>query len=329
MGALLALAASSHAAFPGVNGKIAFSVSPGIQNFDIYSMNPDTTGLSRLTDDPGLEASPAWSPDGTKLAFSRSLPDGHSTTIVMNADGSGQTDVGSGFIASGGPTWSPDGSRLAVLGVRTGDTRSRIYVMNADGTGITPVTPATAPGNYPDTSAAWSPDGTKIAFDRAALDIFVVNADGTGLRRLTNNGVMANFATFKPDWSPDGTKIAFVFGYLLGDLEIYVMNADGSDVTRLTHDPITDLDPVWSPDGTKILFDQLYDLWIMNADGSGPRPVGVVGLYPDWQPLPPSRFKNGPAFCRALRESIGEPAFTDRYGPGANAFGKCVSASGG
>ena len=68
----LTLVTPAHAAFPGANGKIAFSESPGIQNFDIYSMNPDTTGLTRLTDDPGFEGNelplaPTWEELGENL----------------------------------------------------------------------------------------------------------------------------------------------------------------------------------------------------------------------------------------------------------------------
>lgn len=190
---------------------------------DIYLVNRDGSGLTRLTSDPSNDVDPAWSPDGTGIAFFR---DG--SIHVMNAsDGSNVTPLTTG----GGdlqPAWSPDGSQIAFA--RRGD----IYVMNADGAGLRPLTGDSAIDDQP----AWSPDGMKIAFRRAPPQggggaIHVMNSDGSGIARLTLAGQA-------PTWSPDGTMI------LYEDFGLTIMRADGSGRKRLG----PGFTPAWSPVGT-------------------------------------------------------------------------------
>ena len=88
---------------------------------------------------------------------------------------------------------------------------------------------------------------------------------------------------------------------------------------------------VWSPDGTKIAFTIIGapgSVMVANADGTGATKV-ADGYGPSWQPLPgPQRtnYKNAAQFCKAERDFLGDAAFTKKYGGGANAYGKCVSA---
>ena len=126
--------------------------------------------------------------------------------------------------------------RIAFTSNRDGD--SEIYVMNADGSGVTRLT--NSGGDHP----SWSPDGRRIAFTSNGdgdSEIYVMNADGSGVTRLTNNDAVGinDFS-----WSPDGRRIAFTSNGD-GDSEIYVMNADGSGVTRLTNSG--GYHPSWSP----------------------------------------------------------------------------------
>src|SRR6266568_2532565 len=104
-----------------------------------------------------------------------------------------------------------------------------LLMINPDGSGRTYV-PHTGDANSP----AWSPDGTKIAFqgeNGGDYDIYVVNADGSKRTELTFSSAFDG----DPAWSPDGTQIAFECARD-GNKEIYVMNADGSGQTRLTND---------------------------------------------------------------------------------------------
>ena len=225
------------------------------------------SGVRRLTNE-GSSYSPAWSPDGTRIAFSRS-----SDIYVMNADGSGVTNLtNNSDLLQRDPAWSPDGTKIAFsirTGPRIGPDPYLIYLINADGSDMTRLTNQSAWDDTP----AWSPDGTRIAFSGESpgglSDIYVLDLDGSGVTNLTNNSYLQER---DPAWSPDGTRIAFS-----SHSDIYVMNADGSGVTQFTNNRSNDTDPAWSPDGTRIAFSghspvgvgNYSDIYVMNADGSG------------------------------------------------------------
>ena len=278
--------------------KIAFA-SNRDGNYEIYVMNADGSGQTRLTNLPRAprEAipldSPAWSPDGSRIAFvSESNEAAIGGIHVMNADGSCQTKL---IDTAHNPAWSPDGSRIAFGSFH--DFNYELYWMNADGSGQTRLLDVGEQSHF-----AWSPDGKRIAFatDRYSCpgtrpcdrnnEIHVMNADGSGLRRLTDNPA----SDHQPAWSPDGSRSAFSTfrdDPIAG--EIYVMNADGSSPTRLTDNPANDFNPAWSPDGSRIAFssdrDGNYELYWMNADGSGQTRLTdnpADDRLPAWSPAP-------------------------------------------
>ena len=245
--------------------KIAFrSLRDG--NSEIYVMNADGSGVTRLTNNPADDLQPAWSTDRRKIAFV-SKRDGNYEIYVMNADGSGQTNLTNNPAADYSPSWSPDGSKITFESDRGGN--SEIYVMNADGSGQTNVTNNSGDDHAP----SWSSDGSKIAFvsnragDNLTYQIYVMNAGGAGQTRLTSTG-----SNYDPIWSPDGSKIAFMSDRD-GNFEIYMMSAGGSGQTRLTNNSNLDHWPAWSPDGSKIAFysnrDGNTEIYVMNVNGSG------------------------------------------------------------
>src|SRR5262245_39611263 len=105
-------------------------------NYEIYVMNTDGTGQTNLTNNAASDQLPAWSPDGSKVAFESTRDDGSTSEIyVMNADGSGQTRLTNNSANDYWPTWSPDGTKIALVSSRDGN--AEIDGMNEAGSGRT------------------------------------------------------------------------------------------------------------------------------------------------------------------------------------------------
>jgi len=260
-------------------GKIVFSAMRD-DYYEIFIMNADGTGQTRLTTNLFNDYEPSLSPDCSKIAF-LSDRDGNPEIYRMNADGTGQTRLTNSHDEDYEPDWSPDGSKIVFVSNR--DHNFEIYVMNADGTGQTRLTNTESKDRNP----AWSPDGKKIAFNTVIsppAGIYVMNSDGTGMTRLTHD-------CGYPAWSPDGSKIAFICE---DDPDIYVMNSDGTGREPLTTNAgsgVYDGEPTWSPDGSKIAFRSitipsslgLNGIYVLNLDGTGTRTrLSTEGNEPDW-----------------------------------------------
>ena len=227
----------------------------------IFLMNANGTNRINISNTTmSHHNAPAWSPDGSKIAFiSLSLDFIVADLWIMNADGSNQQLVysTSGFLGAWYPAFSPDG-RIAFSDDSDGDYE--VYVVNANGSNLQQLTNNTAH----DYGVDWSPDGTKIAFNRERPgkltlnpahpgtnngsgnsgngDIYVMNSDGTNQTRLTRHGN----TDFYPIYSPDGSQIVFSRGNgNAANSDIYKMNADGSNVIRLTHEPGADVATDW------------------------------------------------------------------------------------
>jgi len=154
-------------------------------------MNADGSGQTNLTNDPAADLSPAWSPDGTKIAFNSDRGGGAQDIYVMNADGSGMTRLSDDPAEDARPDWSPDGTKIAFDTNRDGPFR--IYTMNADGGGQTRVTQIGL-----DIEPAWSPDGSKIVYTSGGAEVFVMNPDGSGRTNLSQDPALDG----QPDWQP-------------------------------------------------------------------------------------------------------------------------------
>ena len=239
---------------PGGGGKIAFVAVPH-NKYAIYVMNLDGSGLQPLTEEDESR-SPAWSPDGKRIAFNRDLD-----IYIMNADGSNKTRVTRSFPEPCGPAeypaWSPDGQRIAF------ESSSSICVINADGTGeVVALARTREERNSHDSHPSWSPDGGKIVYYGwydDDIEISVMNSDGSGRTRLT----YSQGHDWEPVWSPDGRKITFGSDRDR-EFAVYTMNADGSNQTRL----IDGASPSWSPDSRRLVFERFGSIWVINADGS-------------------------------------------------------------
>ena len=269
VGTPLPAAAQSTAA----NGKIAY----GSNDYDIYVMDADGSNPVNLTNSPNKsESGPVWSPDGSKIAFVQShyYPETeytYSDIWVMDVDGSNRVNLTN---TSGNdefsPTWSPRGDRIAFVKSEEHPQISEdwgIFVMDADGGNVTSLTNAKQSIPYEESTPAWSPDGSAIAYagvSEGKRRIMVMDPDGENQRMLSTSDEYDHDTT--PTWSPDSGKIAFMReivseGY---QWDIMVMNRDGSGEVRLTRHPDADMFPTFSPDGTQIAFLSNRDTWMMD-----------------------------------------------------------------
>jgi TolB protein len=224
----------------------------------IWVVNADGTGTRRITDGgpdvDGADLGPAWSPDGSRIAFAREgrpakAPTGNTDIYMVNADGTDVVRLTDDPMMEYAPTWSPDGSRIAFAAydLATGGNPPsplRLFVMNADGTGVKALGPENVDG------PSWSPDGTEIAFvDTETGSIMAIHPDGTALRRIIDVAELVGgvHLVYGATWSPDGTQIAFMAGPESTDTHIYVVSRDGSDVRQVTDGPTPDAEPAWQP----------------------------------------------------------------------------------
>jgi TolB protein len=282
-------------AAPCDTGKIAFQSNRSGSNVDIFVMNSDGTGVTMLTNSTGIDVAPAFSPDGSLIAFQsnrddpvRSQPD----IYVMNADGTNVRRLTTDPEADEAPEWSPDGTKIAFVSARADPVNQNrdLYVMNADGSGTQRLTF----GSSLQPRISWSPDGTRIVFasrfDSDHNRLLIIGAGGGTAVPLTTPPVSRSDAG--PDWSPDGSLIAFGrLSFVIGEAtDIFVVRPDGSGLKNLTNAPGHDFAPAWSSDGSVLAFTSTRDgnaeVYWMYPDGSGQTNLTNLAAFddgPSWQ----------------------------------------------
>lgn len=170
----------------------------------IWVMNADGTGARRITDGGpdvyGIDLAPAWSPDGSRIAFAREgrpakAATGNTDIYVVNADGTDVVRITDDPMMEYAPSWSPDGKRIAfeAYDLASGGhppSPLRLYVMNADGTDMDALGPESMEG------PSWSPNGNEIAFvDTETGSIMAIHPDGTALRRIIDVAELVGVCT--------------------------------------------------------------------------------------------------------------------------------------
>src|SRR5215207_2521386 len=221
---------------------------------DIFKMNPDGTGLVKLTDSKNFDADSGWSPDGKKIVFDsdRRNHEGRQEIHVMDADGSNVrrlTTLPSDAMYDIAPRFSPDGRRIVFTRYITDPGRSALFTVGVDGSGLKQLTPW---GNGAG-DADFSPDGNKLVFEAYPQqnclngEIYTVDSDGQHLTNIADNRCHGGGSD--PVWSADGKKILFLSTHDEGGkfgIALATMNPDGSDRHFITPNPGEDV--VHQPD---------------------------------------------------------------------------------
>jgi TolB protein len=298
---------------PGFAGtsKIAF-ISRRDGNAELYIMNADGTGVARLTQTAADEDWPAWSPDGTRLAYASG-----GDIWLIKFDGQGARQLTAGPEVDSRPTWREDGRLIAF---QRGS--NEIRTMNPEGWYQQRLTTGKHPAYSPSggvlafvkdndlctmpaaggavtvirraeghacQNPAWSPGGTQLVYDRegSGLGIERCNADGTNHTVVRNTAWGAH-----PSWAPDGSRLAYeVYGSVSSAFQVHTVQLDGSDSKDLGEGR----SPDWSVGSMptpitatgKIAFSTGGDIYAMNPDGTGVTQLTLARNYeygPKWSP---------------------------------------------
>ena len=276
------------------DGVIVLSRANASGRYSLFAIAPDTRQIRRVTRGCGWDWFPAWSPDGSRIAFSRACRGTSGLDLyIVGANGRGLRRLVHTRTDDLWPSWSPDGSQIAFVSGEPPMTKPgqrgvdpELWVVRVNGHGLKRLTD----NNVRDETPAWSPDGKWIAFfsnRRGHKGLWVIGADG---RRAHPLGIRGG----EPAWSPDGTQLAFAHartGAGRETVDLYVANADGSGTKRLTHERVGVVShhPSWSPDGGSIVYTKGRNLWIIDMNGAAGHRITrspMEDVDPDWSKPP-------------------------------------------
>jgi eukaryotic-like serine/threonine-protein kinase len=215
----------------------------------LFVINADGSDLKQLTPSPGSDFEPAWSPDGTQIAFT-SVRGGFRQIYSLDVDSLEITLLTNTTSAmeSSQPAWSPDGTKIAYMAKRVGTYQ--VWSMNPKGQEAIQL--AHSGQELWDYLPNWSPDGRTLFFNQRRPGAFRPWLMQLDYENLSQDPRRMNFVTPIEDisFSPDGYWLAFEGMDGEGNRDIYFMTVAGSGRTRLTNDPKIDFDPAWRPSQT-------------------------------------------------------------------------------
>lgn len=269
---------------PKLSGSVVYQ-SKVADIYQIFIVSLSTGEITQLTDE-GENIEPAWSPDGTQIAYGCNKGNKHEI-CVMDSKGSNEHILTKNSFNDWGPNWSPDGKKLVYVSSEV----PYAHLMIMDMTTGASKRLLDKEGN--EGSPRWSSDGNRILYmsDRGGrFNLYTVRPDGTDEIQVTNFG-----QDDRPSWSPDGKKIVFrrqtTESSIFSGSEIIVANSSGKNELQLTNNILTDDWPIFSPDGKWILYSAEMgsepQLVVLPSTGGTPAPLvegGVFGSAPQWKP---------------------------------------------
>ena len=256
--------------------------------FDIRAIAVESRKMNSVTDDYTMDVHPAWSAGGQSIVLSSYRSGGLNLwRIPIDVDGKPigameQLTAGAGHDLETDVSYGS--GRIVFSILRQNADIWRLPVDPATGNAAGDPEPVIA-STRENSRGAWSPDGTRIAFnsDRGgAMNLWLWSAGK--VHQLTRGAG----GDFQPSWSPDARELVFFSGRA-GSTDLWKLNLETEELTRLTHGEALNINPFFSPDGRRIAFqsdrDGRLEVWVMNADGSEPRQltnVGVIGHFLRW-----------------------------------------------
>jgi TolB protein len=262
--------------------RIGFVMRSGT-NYALAARGFDPRGITSLLRDTVVITTPAWSPDGSRIAFTAFRQDNGDLYLLETSTGRARRILArQGLNAT--PCWTPDGVSIAVMLTEGGN--ADIYLLDVASGTTTRLTTRTAI----DTSPSISPTGQQMVFtsDRSgAPQLYVMDMTGAGAERMS----FAHSYCDSPAWSPRGDMIAYA-ARASGGIHIFVMRSDGTDIRQVTFEGSLNEDPVWGPTGRHLAF---------SSNRQGTRSIYVLELNslqvkrftdsgecycPTWSPLP-------------------------------------------
>ena len=279
------------------------------QNWELYLVQPDGTGLTRLTDNDRVDTSPSWSPDGRQIVF-RSRVDGSADIFVMDANGENWRnlikDPEDSILDDFYPEWNPQRDLIALYTDRfyspdVGCAWHRLAIMPLSG-GADNIQVLEEPLTEQET-LGWAPDGQHLAFSSRcdmtvddSVELFQWDIDTGEVIRLTNDGNI----NASPAYSHDGRYLAYQSVRLGEKADIFVLDLQTGNMVNITNNPeFKDSHPTWSPDDSQIAFvsdrdgnDEIYVMdVILEPFASSTNPVNITNhpakdIEPAWSPIP-------------------------------------------